>query len=116
MFSYGLIFLPSLAGHLKSLFSRFGKLLKLTDSLASSSGFLLLASPQGLNLVRILALECLELLLRLLELGCHLGHLLGALDFGIIPFVRLLRVLGLEVLVLALPFKELLALFFNLLA
>lgn len=116
MFSYGLIFLPSLAGHLKSLFCRFGKLLKLTDSLASSSGFLLLASPQGLNLVRILALECLELLLRLLELGCHLGHLLGALDFGIIPFVRLLRVLGLEVLVLALPFKELLALFFNLLA
>ena len=116
LFCYGLIFLPSLAGHLKSLLCRFGKLLKLTDSLASSCGLFLLAGPQGLYLVRILALECLELLLRLLKLGCHLGHLLGALDFGIIPFVRLLRVLGLEVLVLALPFKQLLALFFNLLA
>jgi len=116
LFCYGLIFLPSLAGHLKGFFCRFGKLLKLTDSLASSGGLFLLASPQGLNLVRILALECLELLLRLLELGCHLVHILGALDFGIIPFVRLLRVLGLKILVLALPLKKLLALFFNLLA
>jgi len=45
LFGYGLIFLPSLAGHLKGLFSRFGLLLKLSDSLASSSGLLLLISP-----------------------------------------------------------------------
>jgi hypothetical protein len=46
-----LIFLPSLAGHLKGLFSRFGLLLKLSDPLASSSGLLLLIGPQGLDLV-----------------------------------------------------------------
>jgi hypothetical protein len=45
LFGYGLIFLPSLAGHLQGLFSRFGLLLKLSDSLASSSGLLLLIGP-----------------------------------------------------------------------
>lgn len=78
--------------------------------------FLLLCRPLRPRLVRIPALKCVELLLRLLELECHLGHLLGALDFGIIPFVRLQRVLGLEILVLAFPFEKLFALFFNLLA
>ena len=105
MFGNSLIFLPSLAGHLKGFFSRFGLLLKLSDSLTSSSGIFLFAGSEGLDLVRILALKCVELLLSLLELECHLGHLLGALDFGIIPFVRLQRVLGLKVLVLALPFE-----------
>jgi len=45
LFRYGLIFLPSLAGHLQGLFSRFGLLLKLSDSLASSSSLLLLIGP-----------------------------------------------------------------------
>ena len=45
LFGYGLIFLPSLAGRLKSLLGRFSLLLKLSDSLASSSGFLLLIGP-----------------------------------------------------------------------
>ena len=45
LFGNGLIFLPSLACHLKSLFSRFGLLLKLSDSLASSSSLLLLIGP-----------------------------------------------------------------------
>lgn len=45
LFGYGLIFLPSLAGHLQGLLGRFGLLLKLSDSLASSSSLLLLIGP-----------------------------------------------------------------------
>lgn len=42
---YSLIFLPSLACHLKGLLGRFGVLLKFSNSLASSSGFFHLIGP-----------------------------------------------------------------------
>jgi hypothetical protein len=80
-----LILLPSLAGHLKSLFGSFGLLLELSDPFTAASRLFLLIHFQSLNLVGIFAFQGIELLLSVLQLRSKLGDLLSTMSLRVFP-------------------------------